>query len=80
MDPINPLMPAAFDIGWSAIALAAVLLTLVALVALALRSPGMRLGTVIAWLAVVLLVPLVGGACFLIYAISTRRPKAPTAS
>ncbi len=79
MDPINPLLPAALDIAWSGVALAAGVLTLIALVALALRSPGMRFGTVIAWLAVVLLVPFIGAVCLLVYAFRTRRPKAPAA-
>ena len=67
---INPLMPAGYDIVWSVIALAALVLLVVALVSLG-RDKSLTPGQTLGWILVALLLPVVGPAAWL---IAGRRP------
>ncbi|QPE04020.1 PLDc N-terminal domain-containing protein [Microbacterium schleiferi] len=61
----NPLLPAAYDIAWSAIAAVALALTVVALIALVRSAGRLPAGLLLLWALLILFVPVVGPALWL---------------
>jgi uncharacterized membrane protein YhaH (DUF805 family) len=61
----NPLIPAAYDVVWSVVALLIIVLTIVALVTLSLLAKRLTSAQALVWTLVVLFVPLVGPAVWL---------------
>jgi hypothetical protein len=61
----NPLIPAAYDVVWSVVALLVIVLTIVALVTLSLLAKRLTSAQALVWTLVVLFVPLVGPAVWL---------------
>lgn len=62
---INPLMPAGYDIAWTAVTVLVVALTVVALVALARSAKQLTSTQALLWTLIVLLVPVIGPAAWL---------------
>lgn len=65
MSALNPLVPSGYDIVWSVIALIAAVLMVVALVSLARSTRRLTSRQGLAWVLVVLLVPVAGPAAWL---------------
>ncbi|WP_214467006.1 PLDc N-terminal domain-containing protein [Microbacterium flavescens] len=61
----NPLIPAAYDVVWSVVALLIIVLTIVALVTLSRLAKRLTSAQALVWTLVVLFVPLVGPSVWL---------------
>lgn len=61
----NPLLPSVYDITWSAIALAVLVLMIVALVSVARTAKRLTSWQALVWTLVVLFVPLAGALSWL---------------
>lgn len=61
----NPLLPAGYDVAWSAVTVLVIALTLVALVTLARSAGRLTPPQGLLWAALVLLVPLLGPIAWL---------------
>lgn len=64
-DVHNPLIPAGYDIVWSIVAIAVVALMITALVSLARSARRLTAVQALAWVLIVLLVPLLGAVAWL---------------
>ena len=62
---VNPLLAAGYDIAWSVVAFAIVVLIAVALVSLIRLAKSMTPGVGLIWALVVLLIPVVGPLAWL---------------
>lgn len=63
---INPLMPTPFDLAWSIVALVGVTLFVCALVSLIRTAKHLTPMQSLAWVAIILLIPLIGSLCWLL--------------
>jgi hypothetical protein len=70
MDDANPLLPAAYDIAWSAASVVVLVLLIAALVSIARVAKRLTSGQALGWTLVVLLLPVVGAAAW--FAIGRR--------
>lgn len=75
---VNPLLPAAYDVAWSAVALVVLALFAVAFVSLMRNAKSMTPGVGLVWALVVLLIPAVGPLAWL--AIGRRTVRAADAA
>lgn len=64
-DEQNPLIPAGYDIAWSAIAAVVIVLTIVGLVSLARSARQLTSMQALVWTLVVLFVPVLGAVAWL---------------
>jgi len=64
-DPHNPLLPAGYDIAWSVVTLAIVVLIAVALVTLARSAKRLTSPQALLWTLIVLFVPVLGALAWL---------------
>lgn len=64
-DLSNPLLPAAYDIAWSLIAVVLVGLAVVALVSIARAAKRLTSGQALIWVLLVLFVPVAGPVAWL---------------
>lgn len=71
---MNPLLPAAFDIAWSSVAVVLLALTIMALVSLARHAKRLPITAALVWTLVVLLFPVVGALAW--FAIGRRSVRA----
>lgn len=62
---MNPLVPAAYDIGWAVVALVAFALAVWAIVSLSRGAARLPSLTVVLWAVVILLVPVLGPVAWL---------------
>ncbi|WP_295854188.1 PLD nuclease N-terminal domain-containing protein [uncultured Microbacterium sp.] len=65
MDAVNPLMPAAYDLVWSAVALVAFGLVVWAIVSLSRRARPLPSRVVLMWALVIVVVPILGPVAWL---------------
>lgn len=72
---MNPLLPSGYDIVWSIIAVATVLLAVVALVSLSRAAKRLTAGQALVWVLVIVLMPVIGAVAWLAVG---RRASAPT--
>ncbi|MWB99828.1 PLDc N-terminal domain-containing protein [Agromyces seonyuensis] len=77
-DPVNPLLPAAYDVVWTMLAVAMLVLTAVALVSLARSARALTTTQSLVWVAVVLVAPVLGSIAWL--AVGRRTVSAAAAS
>ncbi|MBW9119071.1 PLDc_N domain-containing protein [Microbacterium trichothecenolyticum] len=64
-DEHNPLIPAAYDVAWSAIAAVVIALVVVALVSLARSAKSLTPVQTLIWALIVLFVPVLGSVAWL---------------
>lgn len=65
MDEQNPLIPAGYDIAWSIVAVAAIVLIVVALISLARSAQRLTSLQALIWVLVVLFVPVLGSIAWM---------------
>ncbi|MBY6061943.1 PLDc N-terminal domain-containing protein [Microbacterium esteraromaticum] len=65
MTSSNPLIPVGYDIVWTALAIAVVVLAVVALVSLARSAKRLSAPQALIWVLIVLLVPVLGPIAWL---------------
>jgi len=65
VETVNPLVPAGYDVVWSAIALVAAVCAVVALVSLMWAARRLTATQALVWVLVVLLIPVAGPAAWL---------------
>lgn len=73
---VNPLIPAAYDLAWSATALALFVLAVVALISLARSARQLSSGQALVWTLVVIFVPALGALAWLFIGRRAVRPAA----
>lgn len=78
---MNPLLPAEYDIAWTVVLVLGLSVVVAAFVSLALSAPRMSPLAAVLWVAMVLLVPVVGAVAWLAVGRRTvpRRPRDSTA-
>lgn len=74
----NPLVPAAYDLAWSGVALVVLALLVVALVSLARSAKGLTSGQALVWTLVAIFVPVLGPLAWLFIGRPSAR-RAPAA-
>ncbi|WP_292831849.1 PLDc N-terminal domain-containing protein [Microbacterium sp.] len=62
---VNPLLPAAYDVAWTIVAVAASALTVIALVSLARAAKLLTAPPALVWVIIVLALPVVGAVAWL---------------
>tara|TARA_R110002020_G_scaffold203551_6_gene407327 strand:+ start:2950 stop:3192 length:243 start_codon:yes stop_codon:yes gene_type:complete len=65
MDEQNPLIPAGYDIAWSIVTVAAIVLIVVALISLARSAQRLTSLQALIWVLVVLFVPVLGSIAWM---------------
>ena len=64
-DPMNPLIPTAYDIVWSAASVALAALMIIALISLARRAKNLTTTQSLIWTVLVIFVPVLGPLAWL---------------
>ena len=75
MDP-NPLVPSAYDVVWGAVMLVLFVLAIAALISLARSRASLTASQTLAWVLLILLIPLLGAIAWLV----AGRPRTPVPS
>ncbi len=75
MDP-NPLVPSAYDVVWGAVMLVLFVLAIAALISLARSRSSLTATQTLAWVLLILLIPLLGASAWLV----AGRPRIPMPS
>jgi len=75
---VNPVIPPVFDVIWIVAVLLVTLLTIAALIVLALAWQRQPIVHTVAWLVLVLAVPVLGSIGWLIYAPTALRNRRRT--
>lgn len=65
METSNPLIPAAYDLVWSIVVIATLVLIVVALVSLGRTARRLSPWVTLAWAALIVVVPVLGAAAWL---------------
>lgn len=78
--PQNPLIPAGYDLAWTAVCVVMLALLLWALVSLARHAKALTATQALAWTLVAILVPVVGPLCWLFIGRRATSPRAASPS
>ncbi|TDN45486.1 phospholipase D-like protein [Curtobacterium flaccumfaciens] len=65
METNNPVIPQIYDVTWSVVAIASVALVVVALVSLSRTAPRLSPWLAVAWVALIVVVPILGAVAWL---------------
>jgi uncharacterized membrane protein len=74
-EPSNPLIPAGFDVAWTASAVIVLLLLVVALVSLARAARNLTPTQSLAWMLVAILIPVLGPLAWLFIGRRSADPR-----
>lgn len=65
-EPVNPLVPTAYDLVWSAIAIAALILLVIALVSIGRNRRALTSMQALVWTLLAVFVPVIGPVAWLL--------------